>query len=108
MSFGLVFKRLAEAEIAEAFAWYDQRGIDQGRAFLAELERVERFVKLNPLLYPKVEGDIRRANLRRPDIKCSTWSTATSLPAVVLSSTPGSAGRTRPGRWRQALTSGHD
>lgn len=65
MSFGLVFKRLAEAEIAEAFAWYDQRGIDQGRAFLAELERVERFVKLNPLLYPKVEGDIRRANLRR-------------------------------------------
>ena len=65
MSFGLVFKRLAEAEIAEAFAWYDRRGIDQGRAFLAELERVERFVKLNPLLYPKVEGDIRRANLRR-------------------------------------------
>lgn len=60
-----MFKRLAEAEIAEAFAWYDQSGIDQGRAFLVELERVERFVRLNPLLYPKVEGDIRRANLRR-------------------------------------------
>jgi len=65
VSFGLVFKRLAEAEIAEVFAWYDQNGLDQGRAFLVELERVERFVRLNPLLYPKVEGDIRRANLRR-------------------------------------------
>lgn len=65
MSFGLVFKRLAEAEIAEVFAWYDQNGLDQGRAFLVELERVERFVRLNPLLYAKVEGDIRRANLRR-------------------------------------------
>ena len=39
MSFGLVFKRLAEAEIADAFAWYDQNGIDQGHAFLVELER---------------------------------------------------------------------
>lgn len=65
MSFGLVFKRLAETEIAEAFAWYDQNEIDQGSAFLVELERVERFVRLNPLLYPKVEGDVRRANLRR-------------------------------------------
>ena len=65
MSFGLVFKRLAETEIAEAFAWYDQNEIDQGSAFLVELERVERFVRLNPLLYPKVDGDVRRANLRR-------------------------------------------
>lgn len=65
MTVRLKFKRLAEAEIAEAFAWYDQDGIDQGRAFLAELERVERFIRLNPLLYPKVEGDIHRANLRR-------------------------------------------
>ena len=62
MSFGLVFKRLAEAEIAEAFAWYDQNEIVQGSAFLVELERVERFVRLNPLLYPKVDGDVRRAN----------------------------------------------
>ncbi|HOB93795.1 MAG TPA: type II toxin-antitoxin system RelE/ParE family toxin [Aquabacterium sp.] len=61
----LEFKRLAEAEIAEAFAWYDQDGIGKGAAFLAELERVERFIRLNPRLYPKVEGDIHRANLRR-------------------------------------------
>ena len=31
MSLGLVFKRLAAAEIAEVFAWYDRNEIDPGR-----------------------------------------------------------------------------
>jgi len=65
MTFALVFKRLAEAEIAEAFAWYEQPGIGQGVTFLAELERVERFIRMNPRLYPRVEGEVHRANLRR-------------------------------------------
>jgi len=65
MSFSLVFKPRAEAEIAEAFAWYDQPTILQGEAFFAELERVERFIRLNPLLYPEVDPAIHRANLRR-------------------------------------------
>ena len=65
MSFSLVFKHRAEAEIAEAFAWYDQPTIRQGEAFFAELERVEHFIRLNPLLYPEVDPSIHRANLRR-------------------------------------------
>jgi plasmid stabilization system protein ParE len=65
MSFQLLFKPRAEAEIADAFAWYDQPTIRQGEVFLSELERVERFIRLNPLLYPEVEQAIRRANLRR-------------------------------------------
>ncbi|MDP1692065.1 MAG: type II toxin-antitoxin system RelE/ParE family toxin [Burkholderiaceae bacterium] len=65
MTIRLVFKPLAEAEIAEAFAWYAQPKIAQGEAFLAELGRVERFIRLNPLLYPCIEGEIHRANLRR-------------------------------------------
>jgi plasmid stabilization system protein ParE len=36
-----------------------------GRDFLNELERVERFIRMNPLLYPRVEQEIHRANLRR-------------------------------------------
>jgi len=31
MSFSLIFKPRAEAEIAEAFAWYDQPTIQQGK-----------------------------------------------------------------------------
>ncbi|KQW50014.1 MULTISPECIES: type II toxin-antitoxin system RelE/ParE family toxin [unclassified Roseateles] len=65
MSFSLEFKPRAEAEIADAFEWYEQPTIRQGEAFLAELERVERFIRLNPQLYPEVDPAIHRANLRR-------------------------------------------
>lgn len=65
MSFTLIFKPLAEAEVAEAFAWYSQPDIGMGGEFLDELERIERFIRFNPLLYPRVEADIRRASLRR-------------------------------------------
>jgi plasmid stabilization system protein ParE len=64
MSFSLVFKPRAAVEVAEAFAWYDQASIGQGEAFFAELARVERFIRLNPLLYPEVDPSIHRANLR--------------------------------------------
>ena len=36
-----------------------------GNGFLDELERIERFIRFNPLLYPRVEAEIRRASLRR-------------------------------------------
>lgn len=62
MSFALIFKPLAQAEVAEAFAWYSQPDIGMGSEFLDEFERIERF---NPLLHPRVEDDIRRASLRR-------------------------------------------
>lgn len=65
MSFTLIFKPLAEAEVAEAFAWYSQPDIGMGAEFLDELERIERFIRFNPLLYPRVEEDMRRASLRR-------------------------------------------
>ena len=65
MSYTLSFTPLAEAEIAEAFAWYSKPDIGMGTAFLDELERIERFIRFNPLLYPRVETDIRRASLRR-------------------------------------------
>ncbi len=65
MTASLIFKPLAEAEIAEAFAWYDKPDIGMGHDFLNELERVERFIRMNPLLYPRVEQEIHRANLRQ-------------------------------------------
>lgn len=65
MSFALIFKPLAEAEVSEAFAWYSQPDIGMGAEFLDELGRIERFIRFNPLLYPRVEDHIRRASLRR-------------------------------------------
>ena len=60
-----MFKPLAEAEVAEAFAWYSQPDIGMGAEFLDELERIERFIRFNPLLYPTIDDDMRRASLRR-------------------------------------------
>ena len=65
MSFQLIFKPLAQIEIAEAFQWYQQPHINMGDAFLTELERVSCFIEENPQLYVCVEADIRRANFNR-------------------------------------------
>ncbi|MEN9866071.1 MAG: hypothetical protein RL748_1661 [Pseudomonadota bacterium] len=65
MSFQIIFKPLAQEEIAEAHQWYQQAHIDMGDAFLAELERVSHFIENNPRLYACVEDEIRRANFNR-------------------------------------------
>jgi len=65
MAFLVVFKPLAEAEVAEAFAWYQQPHIKMGDAFLSDLERTSDFLASNPHLYAKTEGDLRCAHLSR-------------------------------------------
>lgn len=65
MSFTLIFKPLAEAEIAAAYAWYARAEIGKGAEFLDELERVERFIRSNPFLYARVEDEVRRAAMKR-------------------------------------------
>lgn len=65
MLFQVVYKPLAQLEAAEAHAWYCQPDVGMGEEFLAELERTNGFVARNPHLYPCVEQEIRRANLRR-------------------------------------------
>ena len=75
MSACLIFTPLATAEIVEAYAWYDQPNIDKAEDFLADLERVERFIRLNPALYPRW-----RARFIGP-----TW--AASLTRCSMSST---------------------
>lgn len=65
MAYEVVYKPLARAEVAEAFAWYAQPHIQMEDAFLAELEHTNRFLTSNPHLYAKAEGDLRCAHLNR-------------------------------------------
>lgn len=65
MSFAVVYKRLAQLEVAEAHAWYAQPHIGMGEAFFVELDRTDSFLAANPHLYPVVEENIHRANLHR-------------------------------------------
>jgi hypothetical protein len=65
MAAKVIFKAAAQAEIEEAFAAYEavRRGL--GAEFLDEVTRVERHLRANPALYQRIDGDIRRAVLRR-------------------------------------------
>lgn len=65
MGFQVIFKPLAQLEATEAFNWYAQNHINMGDAFAAEVDRTSCFLSRNPYLYPKVEQEVRRANLSR-------------------------------------------
>jgi plasmid stabilization system protein ParE len=53
------------AEVAAAADWYAERGLELDRAFLDEVSRVLGHVRTSPGRYSVIEGDIRRAVLRR-------------------------------------------
>jgi len=59
------YKRAAAAEIHAVISWYLRPEINQAPAFIKELERTEAHLRTLPALYQQVEGDIRRAVLRR-------------------------------------------
>jgi plasmid stabilization system protein ParE len=59
------YKRAAAAEIEVAISRYAQPEINQASAFVKDLERTESHLRTQPALYQRVEGEIRRAVLRR-------------------------------------------
>jgi hypothetical protein len=65
MPFRVIYKPLAQIEVAQAYAWYAQPEINMGDAFLTELERIDNFLANSPQLYSCFESDIHRANLSR-------------------------------------------
>ena len=65
MPFSVRYKPAAAAEVENAIGWYGRPEINQGTAFVLELERTEAHLASHPELYQRVEGEIRRAVLRR-------------------------------------------
>jgi plasmid stabilization system protein ParE len=61
----LIIRAAAEAELAEAFDWYDRQVAGLGAEFLLAADAVMRQIARAPQQYPKVRGNIRRALLRR-------------------------------------------
>lgn len=59
------YKPAAVAELRAAFQWYEQQRQGLGRAFMAEVTRIERNLTATPELYQRVEDDLRRATLHR-------------------------------------------
>lgn len=65
MSFRVKFTSAAEAEIIDAFNWYEQQSFGLGGEFLRAVKQSEAALSRNPLLYQILYKDIRRAYLRR-------------------------------------------
>ena len=65
MATRVIYKAAAEAEIEVAFKAYEEQRPGLGIEFLDELARIEGHLRANPALYQRIDGELRRAVLRR-------------------------------------------
>jgi toxin ParE1/3/4 len=65
MSNAILVRPEAEADISEAFRWYEDRSQELGFEFRRVLDVCVLSVQRNPFAFPAVHGEVRRALLRR-------------------------------------------
>lgn len=61
----LILRQEAERELADAYRWYEARVPGLGAQFLGVVERTLHSMQDNPLRFPVIHRDIRRALPRR-------------------------------------------
>ena len=80
MSQALIIRPEAEADLADAYDWYEERVAGLGAEFLDRVEIVLGAIAEHPELYPTIFRNVRRALTRRFPIKCSaTYSGETPV-----------------------------
>jgi plasmid stabilization system protein ParE len=65
MTYRLIIRPEAEAELAEAFDWYERRVPGLGADLLVAVDTAVDSILSNPLQHPAVYGSVRRALTRR-------------------------------------------
>ncbi len=65
MSLALIIRPEAEADVLDAFAWYNEQLPGLGQELLAELDRVFAEIVANPEAFARVHRELRRALVRR-------------------------------------------
>jgi plasmid stabilization system protein ParE len=65
VTFHVVFRVRARVELLEARAWYDEQQPDLGKRFEAAVEGTIDQIAETPLAFPRVDGETRRAIVRR-------------------------------------------
>ncbi len=89
-------RQLAQADIEEAARWYELRSEGLGQRFLDEVERTLARLAANPLLYPKLHRQIRRALLRRFPLGIFYLAERDRIVVVAIMHA-----RQRPRRWQE-------
>ena len=88
------FRPQAAAEAIEAREWYEGRRAGLGDQFETALAETVEQIAANPLLYPRVRGETRRAVLTR--FSYAVYFRASGNDVVVLAV----HGRQHPRRWQ--------
>ena len=65
MIYKLIIRPEAEAELEEAFVWYEQQVAGLGSQFLLALDATINSLRRNPFQCPVVHKQVRRALVRR-------------------------------------------
>jgi plasmid stabilization system protein ParE len=91
----LVFRPEAETELLDARAWYEAERVALGAVFAAAVETTVTAILHNPLAYPRVKGDTRRALIRR--FPYAVYFRPTEDEIIVLAVMHG---RRHPRNWR--------
>lgn len=65
MKYKLIVRPEAEAELANAYAWYEQQVTGLGDQFILAVDAAINSIRRNPRQYPIIYKDIRRALTRR-------------------------------------------
>jgi len=90
-----VVRPQAEAELLDARNWYEEERPGLGEAFATEVDTLLARIIQAPLAYPRVQGETRRALLRR--FPYAIYFHAAADEIVVLAVIHG---RRHPRRWQ--------
>ena len=95
MTSRLVLRPQAEAELLDARDWYEDQRPRLGGAFATEIDKALAGILQAPLAYPRVQGQVRRALVRR--FPYAIYFRAMPDEIVVLAVIHG---RRHPRRWQ--------
>lgn len=65
MSYGIIIRSEAELDIQDAFEWYEAQAPGLGSEFIRAIDNCLSGIGRNPLAYPSVHKQARRALIRR-------------------------------------------
>ncbi len=65
MNYELILRQDAEKDLAQAYKWYNENVPGLGSDFLAVVERALESIQGNPLRFPVIYRNVRRALVKR-------------------------------------------
>ncbi len=65
MSFSIIIRPDAELDIQDAFEWYEAKALGLGSEFIRAVDVCLSAIGRNPLAYPIIHKQVRRALIRR-------------------------------------------